>query len=91
MHKFVTVLTVAAACVALSGCLTAQIAKMTPEQQTGLVKALGDAGCGGDIDVRAGASTASGISAGSASGSFEFKGSCHKPLAVGDTVGNTQH
>lgn len=74
--KLIAIAALAASSVALSGCLTASVAKMTPEQQTNTIKALGDANCSGTIHVKGTAATASGVSAGSASGEFEFNGSC---------------
>ncbi len=69
--------------IALSGCITSQIVKMTPEQQIGLINAAASAGCSGTLSIRASGGTAAGVSPGSASGSFEFTGGCDPTKARG--------
>lgn len=88
--KLLAVAALAACSVALSGCLTASIAKMTPEQQAATIKALGDAGCSGTLHVRGSATTASGVTAGAANGEFDFNGGCdpsRRAVTVGQVVG----
>lgn len=73
------VLALAVASIGLSGCITSTLvkaAKMTPEQQVNLINAAADAGCKGQLDIGARASTAAGLSPGSIGGEFSFNGGC---------------
>jgi hypothetical protein len=62
-------------CFVLCGCASAG-QRLTPEQITGLVKAFSDAGCGGRIDVDAGAGA--GQMGGEAHATLGLHGECPK-------------
>lgn len=65
---------IAAACVALSGCMTGAVQKLTPDQMHVLITDFHNAGCGGSVDVDIGASgTGTGIEA---HNRLQLKGSC---------------
>ena len=76
----------ACASVALSGCITRAITRMTPDQQIGLVNAFAAAGCKGTIDIEFGAQTAAGVSPGAVGGSFELTGQCDPANAKAPVV-----
>lgn len=81
MRQLLIAAAVTVAALGQGGCITASLAKMTPEQQSGLIKALGEAGCYGSLRVGGSAGTAAGVSPGQAQGSFDFNGGCD-PLRV---------